>query len=94
VDALTNTLAAAFSPEYSLQERIGFIGAGNDCVKALRRTFQISADNAHDAAARTRFAEGSDESLSPVFRYGIAEQEHPATLMPYEGLRQRHAART
>ena len=26
MDALTHILAAAFSPEYSLQERIGFIG--------------------------------------------------------------------
>jgi hypothetical protein len=69
-------LPAAFSSD-RVQERIGFIDAGNDYVKALRHTFHISADNAHDAAVRTRVAEGSDKSLSPVFRYGVAEQEYP-----------------
>ena len=92
--SLTSLLPAAFSTDHRVEERIGLIGAGNDYVKAVRHTFQISADNAHDAAVRTRLAEGSDKSLSPVFRYGVAEQEHPATLMPYEGSSQRHAART
>jgi hypothetical protein len=91
---LTSLLPAALSADHRVQERIGFIGAVNNYVKALRHTFQISADNAHDAAIRTRLAEGSDKNLSPPFRYGVAEQEHPATLMPHEGLSQRHAART
>jgi hypothetical protein len=92
-DALTSLLPTAFSTD-RLQERIGFIGARNHFIETVWHVLQISADNADDAALGTTLAEALDESLSPVFRYGVAEKEHPATLMPHEGLSHRHAART